>query len=710
MEKEIKIILGIGIIIGAVVLILWVAGVFKKSTRQTMTEPLSMGKPIFNTYILSPNDIWEYWDETGYKTRGTNIQLIVNELFVAQNDKKTAEYGHRRVLIFLLPGVYVNLHIQVGYYTSVAGLGGNAADTVVQGSIEVPNDDDPCIGALENNFRNISNLTIKLDKTIMQPDQQIRSPFPQRERVLDEYTNYFRVSKGSPIRNITVGGLDDGKPANFSVGQFNGGCQGNRRSGGYSSGGFISNSLIRDGRMRYATQQQFFSRNCDYDIHSAISGGGGVWNIYLLGCIAQAGKTFHDKEVFVSNINKCPSNLHSKDLIRDPAFITLKDQTPGLMASIPQIRYNQDTETFSILKPPLVNNSSGVLDIDGKKLSNVFIVVFTTSIKTINKKLEDGVHLIFSPGVYYFAEPVRITRSGTVVMTLGYATLIPTGGEAAIIIDSAAEGVRLSGFILQAGREKSEALLLVGDQPRQGGSAANPSIIYDVVCRVGGGQIEPGEDSAVVNPDKVGACESMVVVNQNYTVIDNMWCWRASHVSEIPSVHGIFFSKVNHGIVVKGDRVRMFGVAVEHTLKEQILWEGAYGELYFQTLVLPYDVSGDWAFPGLRVTGRHFKGSGLGVYSLFETTYNEDRKEAAPKVPTAILTYNKDDKEVIASSEIESAFTVFLSSLHASGSIESVFNGKGPASNISNASDPQWCGTMCPDNTCKCQFPYSRWC
>jgi len=89
---------------------------------------------------------------------------------------------------------------------------------------------------------------------------------------------------------------------------------------------------------------------------------------------------------------------------------------------------------------------------------------------------------------------------------------------------------------------------------------------------------------------------------------------------------------------------------------------------------------------------------------------NGESKEAAPKVPTAILTYNKDDKEVIASSEIESAFTVFLSSLHASGSIESVFNGTGPASNISNASDPQWCGTMCPDNTCKCQFPYSRWC
>ena len=99
----------------------------------------------------------------------------------------------------------------------------------------------------------------------MQPDQQIRSPFPQRERVLDEYTNYFRVSKGSPIRN----------------------------------------------------------RNRNYEKKIAVA-----WH----------------------------TAFSLKDLVRDPAFITLKDQTPGLMASIPQIRYNQDTETFSILKPPLVNN------------------------------------------------------------------------------------------------------------------------------------------------------------------------------------------------------------------------------------------------------------------------------------------------------------------------------------------------------------------
>jgi len=707
MKTETKLFLRIGtflVVIGAVVLILWATGVFKKSP--TMAENFSIKTTLSNIYILAPNNSWTYWDEAGNKTRGLNTQILVNDIFATQNDKPTAEYGHKRILIFLLPGVYTNLHIQVGYYTSVAGLGETAADTIVQGSIEVPNDDNPCVGALENNFRNISNLTIQVDKTTI-PDDQL----PVVNVVRDLHTNFFRVSKGSPIRNITVIGTDDGSQGNFSVSQFSGGCNGNFRSGGYSSGGFMANSLIMDGHMRYATQQQFFSRNCDYDIYSSVSGGGGVWNIYLLGCLGEAVETPVEKTIVITELNKCPKNEPiGDDWVQDPPFITVKPTTPGLMAAIPQIRYNQNTATFYILKPPLVRNSSGVLDIKGEKLSNVFIVVSTSSIKTINRKLAAGQHLIFSPGVYHFADPVRITRSGTVVMTLGYATIIPTAGKPAMIIDSAAEGVRLSGFIFQAGKKKSDMLLLVGDAPRTGGAKSNPSIIYDMVFRVGGGQIEAGENPDVVTPDKLGSCKTMVVLNQNHIVIDNIWCWRASHAAEIPAAHGVFFSEVDHGIVVKGDRVRMFGVCVEHALKEQIIWEGNYGELYFQTLILPYDVFGDWKFPGLRVTGKHFTGSGLGVYSLFETTYNEDRTLPAPKVPTAILTYNKDDKEVLATAEIESAFTVFLASLHASGSIESVFNGKGPASNISNASDPQWCGTLCPDNKCKCRFPYSTWC
>lgn len=700
-------------VIGGVVLILWATGVFKKTSRQTMREPLSAKTPLFNTYMLNPDDRWKYWDETGTKTQGHDIQRLVINIFATQNDTPTAEHGNRRFLIFLLPGVYSNLHIQVGYYTSVAGLGATAADTIVQGSIGVPNNESPCIGALKNNYRNISNLTIQVDKNIMAPDL-----LPVANPIRAKHTNFFRVSKGSPIRNIILRGTDDGGESNFSVSQFNGGCEGNYSKGGYASGGFMANVLIRNGHMRYGTQQQFFSRNCDYDIHSAVKGGGGMWNIYLLGCIAQARRSqLHQTEV-IAKINRCPSNSDENinELDYTHPFITLKDVTPGRMASIPQIRYNKVTSTFYIIKPPLVNNSSGILDIEGEKLSDVFIVAPNTALETINKNLKEGRHLIFSPGMYHFAKPVRITRSGTVVMTLGYATLIPTAGQPALIIDSAAEGVRLSGFIFQAGKKKSKTLLLVGDTPRAGGSVSNPTIIYDVVCRVGGGQIEIGDDPDVANSDKIGTCETMVVVNQNHTIFDNIWCWRASHLSVEPPAEGRFFSKVDRGINVKGDRVRMFGVAVEHTLKEQVLWEGNRGELYFAVFTYPYDVFGGWDFPGLRVTGRHFKGSGLGVYSSFETTYNEKREKPAPKVSTAILTYNKHDAKVLASAHIESAYTVFLvpprskRPSYSAGSVESIINGNGPVSNVYSASEAQWCGTLCRNNHCKCKFPYSEWC
>ena len=194
METPIKIFFGFIVMVPIfIVLILWAAGVFKKKKKKRRRRrppgTVPTEKILFNTYMLNPNDIWTYWDETGSKIWGTNIQALVRNIFAKQNDKQTAEYGYRRVLIFLLPGEYVNFHIKVGYYTSVVGLGETAADTVVRGSIEVSNDDHPCIGALDNNYRNISNLTIEVDKTTMIPEGESQTQLEQ-----DLHSNYFRVS------------------------------------------------------------------------------------------------------------------------------------------------------------------------------------------------------------------------------------------------------------------------------------------------------------------------------------------------------------------------------------------------------------------------------------------------------------------------------------------------------------------------------------
>lgn len=56
----------------------------------------------------------------------------------------------------------------------------------------------------------------------------------------------------------------------------------------------------------------------------------------------------------------------------------------------------------------------------------------------------------------------------------------------------------------------------------------------------------------------------MVVISSGNVIIDNAWLWRADH-----SVNGIVADSMNPveaGLVVYGDNVIGYGVAVEHTL------------------------------------------------------------------------------------------------------------------------------------------------
>src|SRR5215469_3117005 len=79
------------------------------------------------------------------------------------------QFGTQRYAIFFKPGTYGSstdpLIFQVGYYTSVAGLGLHPGDVVINGSINVYNQcfgsNSNCI-ALVNFWRSLSNLTINV--------------------------------------------------------------------------------------------------------------------------------------------------------------------------------------------------------------------------------------------------------------------------------------------------------------------------------------------------------------------------------------------------------------------------------------------------------------------------------------------------------------------------------------------------------------------
>ena len=85
--------------------------------------------------------------------------------------------------------------------------------------------------------------------------------------------------------------------------------------------------------------------------------------------------------------------------------------------------------------------------------------------------------------------------------------------------------------------------------------------------------------------DPVGA-STMIEVNSGNVIGDNMWLWRADHVSDGSKV-SYTSNRCAHGLVVDGDDVTMYGLAVEHTEQDLTVWRGERGRTYFYQSELP---------------------------------------------------------------------------------------------------------------------------
>ena len=74
----------------------------------------------------------------------------------------------------------------------------------------------------------------------------------------------------------------------------------------------------------------------------------------------------------------------------------------------------------------------------------------TDTAATINAKLKQGLHLVLTPGIYSLDSAIEISHSGTVVLGLGFATLVSASSDAIIEVGDV-DGVRVAGILLQAG-------------------------------------------------------------------------------------------------------------------------------------------------------------------------------------------------------------------------------------------------------------------
>ena len=252
---------------------------------------------------------------------------------------------------------------------------------------------------------------------------------------------------------------------------------------------------------------------------------------------------------------------------------------------------------------------------------------------TLNAALDEGRHLLLTPGVYHLEAALRVTRPDTIVMGLGFATLIPADGTPAIVMADV-DGVSLCGLIAEAGPIRSDVLVQIGVPDSRQDHSENPTCLYDLCCRVGGAA--------------AGAASVCLEIYSRDVVGDNLWLWRADHGAGAdwdsnPSANGL---------IVHGDNVAMYGLFAEHFEEYQVLWNGEGGQVYFYQSELPYDapaqsrwqhdgVSGYASYKVADTVKRH-EAWGLGVYGVFTrsdtTCFNAYEAPEAPGIALHHLT------------------------------------------------------------------------
>jgi hypothetical protein len=542
----------------------------------------------------------------------SQIQATVDAIANQQVDN---EMGTQRYALLFKPGTYGSvanpLVFQVGYYTEVAGLGVSPTDVTINGHIDVYNRclaPDNCI-ALVNFWRSLSNLTINvtgLDGCRASGD-------------------FWAVSQAAPMRRVNITG------GNLTLMDY---CTAGPQ---YASGGFIADS--QTGFIINGSQQQFLVRN------SSIGGwSNGVWNQVFAGVVGAPPQSFsttpYDPPPYTT--------LAASPVTREKPFLYV-DSSGNFNVFVPALRHDSVGTTWG----------SGPAAGTSIPIDRFFIARPTDSAKTINNALARGQNLIFTPGIYHLDRTIEVKRPDTVVLGLGFPTLVPDNRSMAMSVADV-KGVKLAGLLIDAGPMNSPVLLQVGTPHAHKSSPADPTTLHDVFLRIGGATPGKATTSLVVNSDNV--------------LLDNIWAWRADHGNGV----GWTANTADTGVVVNGDDVTAYGLFVEHYQKYDLIWNGEHGKTIFFQNEMPYDPpnQASWAHHGVNGYAAYkvsnsvktHEAWGLGSYCFFNV---------GPSI-YATRAFEVPDRPGV---KLHDILTVFL---NGNGGIDHVVNDTGAAVDATN--------------------------
>ncbi|GHJ45275.1 hypothetical protein Cs7R123_26170 [Catellatospora sp. TT07R-123] len=479
------------------------------------------------------------------------IQASLNSIFEAQKSTATAQFATRRDAELFKPSATpYTVGANIGFNTSIHGLGLNPDDTRINGAVTVDAFNASDAGnATQNFWRAAENLSVNTLGG----------------------TNRWAVAQAAPFRRMhVIGGLNL-FPASY----------------GWASGGYIADSKI-DGNAESASQQQWYTRDSTLG-----SWSGSNWNMVF------------------SGVNGAPANNFNTDPAAGPRYTTLG--TTPVSRDVPYL-YLDGAGKYRVFLPSLRTNASGPSWAGGSTpgsslpMSTFFVARPSDSAATINTAFANGCNVFFTPGVYHVNQTLHVTKANTVVLGIGYATIIPDGGVNAMDVADV-DGVRIKGLLFDAGTTNTDTLLKVGLAKTSVSHAANPTTIQDVFFRIGG--------------MVAGKATNSLVVNTNNTIVDHTWAWRADHGSGV----GWAVNTADNGLTVNGDNVLATGLFVEHYQKNEVVWNGANGRIIFFQNEMPYDPPNQAAwmngsqngYPAIKVGSgvTTFEAWGLGSYCYF---------------------------------------------------------------------------------------------
>ncbi len=407
---------------------------------------------------------------------------------------------------------------------------------------------------------------------------------------------------------------------------------------GWASGGFISDSQI-DGGVYAKVQQQWFTRNSQVGLWDGVD-----INMVFAGVTGEL-----PGEWSASNRT---TKLETTETIREKPFLVF-DESKGYGVFLPALRHDASGHSWQ----------DGATD--GKFIGiDDFYIAFPEkdNAASINKALDQGKHILLTPGIYNVERPITIKNANTVFMGMGLATLqtLDVNTDTAMRI-SDVSGVNVSSLLIDSGLV-TESLIEIGEEGADARHTDNPICLADMFFRSGGGRMFQYESTEINR--------TMII---NDVLGDNFWLWRADHSSYAPDdMHfawdddwnwqpgtdkmtswdweyinaydaegnqrwenlgagGLQRNKGRVGVEINGDYVSLYGLMVEHYTEYQTVWNGEYGFMCFYQSETPYEVpqQSDWMSHNGTVQGyasykvadhvQNHTAHGIGVYYVNNT-------------------------------------------------------------------------------------------